>query len=367
MKRVSFLLPTMAGVPVGGFKVVYEYANRLVQDGYCLAIVYSIGPSFGSASSVRGGLLAGRNLLRSLYHIFRGWHRRCPWFDLDERIQCHAVWDLTEGRVPSSDIYVATAATTAAFLRDYVRVPPANKFYFIQSYENWSMSEAELLETYRYPLRKIVIGNWLKKMVERTGESAVQIPNGFDFSYFKRVVPAHDRNPYRVAMLYHPAAYKGCKVGFKALARVRERIPQLEVDLFGGANPKEKLPEWIHFHRTPSRELHNRIYNEAAIFLGTSFQEGWGLPVGEAMICGAAVVCTDNGGYAEMAKDRQTALVVPVGDAEAMAEKIVELMQDNDLRVRLADAGHDYIRQFTWERSIRLLEQEFSTAQDVVD
>ena len=41
MKSVVFLLPCSATLPVGGFKVVYEYANRLVQDGLqvCIEVI----------------------------------------------------------------------------------------------------------------------------------------------------------------------------------------------------------------------------------------------------------------------------------------------------------------------------------------
>lgn len=41
MKSVVFLLPCSASVPVGGFKVVYEYANRLAGDGFLVHLVYA--------------------------------------------------------------------------------------------------------------------------------------------------------------------------------------------------------------------------------------------------------------------------------------------------------------------------------------
>ncbi|MDD6723064.1 MAG: glycosyltransferase, partial [Bacteroidales bacterium] len=63
------------------------------------------------------------------------------------------------------------------------------------------------------------------------------------------------------------------------------------------------LPEWIDYHQRPDDELHLRINNEAAIYIGTSRTEGWGLTVGEAMMCGQAVCCTDNAGFREMATD----------------------------------------------------------------
>ena len=41
-KIITFILPRTGETPIGGFKVVYEYANRLVEDGYTVNIVYGI-------------------------------------------------------------------------------------------------------------------------------------------------------------------------------------------------------------------------------------------------------------------------------------------------------------------------------------
>lgn len=104
-------------------------------------------------------------------------------------------------------------------------------------------------------------------------------------------------------------------------------------------------------YSAPDRQTHNRIYNEAAIFIGTSWSEGWGLTVGEAMMCGAAVACTDNPGYSEMARNSETALVSPIKNSQALAENIIRLLEDDELRCRIAEAGYRNIQQFTWEAS----------------
>lgn len=39
-KKITFLLPGIANRPIGGYKVVYEYANRLVNDGFAVNIIY---------------------------------------------------------------------------------------------------------------------------------------------------------------------------------------------------------------------------------------------------------------------------------------------------------------------------------------
>ena len=88
------------------------------------------------------------------------------------------------------------------------------------------------------------------------------------------------------------------------------------------------------------------MYNDSAIYVGPSCVEGWGLTIGEAMICGCAVACTNNKGYLEMAKNDETALVSPVGDEEALANNILRLIEDEELRYKIASNAKLFIRQF---------------------
>jgi glycosyltransferase involved in cell wall biosynthesis len=69
------------------------------------------------------------------------------------------------------------------------------------------------------------------------------------------------------------------------------------------------------------------------------------------MICGCAVVCTDCKGYLEMATNGENALVVPVGDAEKMAQAIIKLISNDTLRITIAENGRKSIQQFKWDNS----------------
>ncbi len=146
-------------------------------------------------------------------------------------------------------------------------------------------------------------------------------------------------------------------MGFRALDIVHQKYPQLHVNIFGTPKRPHFLPAWYDYHQMPQKQDLNRLYDEAAIFIGTSQVEGWGLTVGEAMLCGCAVACTDIPGYREMATDNETALLSPVGDPEAMAENVIRLIEDDSLRFRIAEAGHKNIQQYTWDKSYALLKQ----------
>ena len=129
------------------------------------------------------------------------------------------------------------------------------------------------------------------------------------------------------------------------------------VNLFGVYERPVDLPDWYVYYQMPDKATLNRIYNEAAIYVGASHTEGWGLTVGEAMQCGCAVVCTDNGGYSVVAHHQETALVSPVKNVASLASNVIRLIENKELRWLLAENGHYYIKQYTWEKSYERLKQ----------
>lgn len=364
-KRVVFLLPAGSTNPTGGYKVVFEYANRLVADGYNVSIIY---PAY--LFKVNEGVLARlhHRCSAALRYVNRGISKKYSgrnWFNLDKRVNERWVYSLARP-LPLGDVYIATAVQTAIYLNRHKEISEKNKLYLIQGFEAWNgISPALVLETYHYPFKKIVIAHWLERIIHEHNENCTLIFNGFDFGYFKYTNPIRDRNKFRVCMLYHAAEFKGCSDGFRALDIVKRKYPDLQVNIFGVPSRPQELPDWFHYYQRPDKETHNRLYNESAIFIGTSWVEGWGLTIGEAMICGCAVACTDNAGYLEMATDGETALVSPVKDVEALANNIIRLIEDDNLRYRIAEAGNRNIQQFTWENACGKLEDIINNNAEV--
>ena len=347
MKNITFLLPSHGRRPTGGYKVVYEYANRLSANGYTVNIVYP-ATIFFLKQSFRKKIKCIIKYI--LFSLFKGYSGR-KWFKLDCTVHEHYVWSLKQHHIVSSDYYVATAIETAMYLRDY-KIPNQNKIYLIQGFENWSFPDKTVIETYHYGFKNIVIAKWLKEIVENSGATCTLINNGYDFNYFHQTVKYKDKDKLCISMMYHTNTLKGCRYGFEALHIVKKKFPKLKAYIFG-VPPRPKLPSWMAYYQQPNRETLNMIYNSAAIYLGPSLTEGWGLTVGEAMICGAGVVCTDNLGYNEMAKNHITALVSPVKDAQSLANNIIYLIENDSERLKIAQNGHKFIQQFTWDTAYK--------------
>lgn len=346
MLNICFLFPGAGNHPCGGLKIICEYADRLARDGFQVHIAYA-GSIYWKKKSLYFKLTA---IVRYLQRRISGFSCR-KWFPLDPRVKEHFSFSLNYCHVPKADIYIASNPYTAEYLNHYP-VAAEKKFYFIQGYENWGdVSDDRLRKTYHFPLRKIVISHWLEKIMCAEGEKCAVVPNGFDCDVFKMAVPVAEKERYTVIMLNHQMARKGCQTGFAALALVKRKFPQLKVKLFGVPERPEDLPDYYEYFQTPSKDQLVALYNQSAVYLGTSRTEGWGLCIGEAMLCGCAVVCTDNAGYLEMAQNEKTALVSPVDDVEAMADNLMRFFADDALRQKIAGAGHRFISDFSIENA----------------
>lgn len=346
-KHIVFLLPEYYEKPIGGYKVVFEYSNRLVADGYAVTLVYPYFLYFLRSSIKRKMKMC----FFFLYYLFFKRKGVTKWFALDANIKSVFALNLNEKFIPKADYYFATAMETAVFLDSYKSIEPTKKFYLIQAIEDWQWGKEAALATWKLKLKKIVISEWLLSIVKSLGEDAVLIENGVDRKALKRIVPIHERDKYTTMMLYHKQKLKGCDDGLQALLILKKKYPAMKSLWFGCPGRPNNLPEWIEYFQLPSEALLGDLFNRASIFIGTSHSEGFGLTVGEAMSCGASVACTNTGGYLTMAKHRQTALVSEIGSVVGLVNSVSELIDNDELRIEIAVNGFEFIQQFSWDKA----------------
>lgn len=82
-----------------------------------------------------------------------------------------------------------------------------------------------------------------------------------------------------------------------------------------------------------------QLYCALDVFVSASHTESFGLAIAEAMASGTAVVATRTAGASEIIRDGETGLLVPIGDADGLAETLIELLRNTDRRTRLGDAA----------------------------
>ena len=93
------------------------------------------------------------------------------------------------------------------------------------------------------------------------------------------------------------------------------------------------------------------VYSGAALFVFASLYEGFGLPLLEAMACGAPVITSDVSAMPEVAGD--AAVLVDPRDVDGLAAAMARVLRDDALRDRLRAAGIARARRFPWEATAR--------------
>jgi len=217
--------------------------------------------------------------------------------------------------------------------------------------------------------------------------------NGVDVNHF------HDKNANGVAektgtkhLLFvgRLTPEKGLHILLDAFQIVVQRCPQVRLKIVGpeaptayefivAFNDNPRLSELARFYegsymahllgRVPSNlkgqvmfvgavpHLHLNQHNqEADLFVNPSFYEGFPLSILEAMASGLPVVATSVAGVPEAVENGKTGLLVEPGDALALAEAILYLLEDHHLRVRMGKAARQRVENlFSWERVVEHL------------
>jgi glycosyltransferase involved in cell wall biosynthesis len=343
--RISFVMVRTGEWPSGGARIIYEHANHLARTGHDVTVVMPARMALDPTP-----LDHVKNAARYALRKLDGKYTPNAWLNMDPKVRLVCAPSIAERHVPDGDAVIATAWQTAEWVSRY-SPEKGRKFYLIQHLETWNGPQNRVLATWKAPLQKIVPSKWLRDMASDMGEDATYIPYGLDVNSFELIVPSEKRNPNNLMMLYHDAKWKGCDDGLRAIELVREQYPDIRLILFGVPDRPAWLPDWIEYHQSPSPKLLQELYNRAAIFVAPSWTEGWGLTGCEALLCGATLVATDIDGHREFAFHEKTALTSPPRAPQALADNILRLMANPDLRIGLARKGMAFVRQFTWERA----------------
>ena len=345
MKSIGILFPIYGIYPVGGLKVGFEYANRLIIDGYDVHIFYPMNVDTNRVSGFR--LL--KRILGFIYFKITKKYQPNDWFSLDKRIHQHLVWNLKENNTKGCQYYIATGIQTVFELQKYSMIDISKSLYLIQGFEDWVYPKEKVFESYKINIKKICIAPWLFDYVHKYDENVALIPNGFNTNSFFIEVPIDKKNRFEVATIYHNDDVKRCVDAITALKLVKDEIPELHVSMFGVPPKPDNLPDFITYYHSPNQELLRNIYNNAAIYVAASRSEGMALPPAEAMLCGSALICTDIGGFALYAINNKTALINHVFDVKTMADNIKLLILNDELRIKIAKDGNNFVSQFTWD------------------
>ncbi len=185
-----------------------------------------------------------------------------------------------------------------------------------------------------------------------------------------RVVPCGvDHSRYRVGDGRRPEtplamfvgrieAYKRLDVLLRALGRVRNGGIEARLIVVGTGASLQRcqalardlgLATAVEFTGFVAEERKIRLLQQAHVCVQPSEKEGWGLTVIEANACGTPVIAADAPGLRDSVRHGETGLLVPPGDAAALAAALARVLTDRALHAHLCAGARAWAGRFRWD------------------
>jgi glycosyltransferase involved in cell wall biosynthesis len=156
----------------------------------------------------------------------------------------------------------------------------------------------------------------------------------------------------------------------RAFAKVKDEIPHDLIHAGGAGWKSDELDQAIatanlggrlrYVDFVPHAEL-PLWYAAADCFAMPSLYEGFGLPLLEAMACGAPSIATNRSSLPEVAGG---AAYLCEPDIDSLASALVTVLHDGELRQELHEAGPERASQFTWQRTAEATADSYRKALD---
>ncbi len=211
-------------------------------------------------------------------------------------------------------------------------------------------------------LNVVTPSQWLMNLVNQSmlkpGIVASKvIPNGVDLTVFhpadKLKVREYLGLPLNSKILLFAAngIRENAWKDYQTLKKTIARLATSELDILCialGEKAQSEMINGIEIRFIPFQDNPNdvaRYYQAANIYIHPARAEVWGLTITEAFSCGIPVIASDVGGIPEQITEGKTGFLVPVGDFHTMAERILLLLSDDELQLKMGFFAADIAKQ----------------------
>ncbi len=303
MKQLNICYLLASTELCGGVRVVFDQARVLKQRGHSVTIL-SLGP-----------------------HLHLWYH-----YDVDI-IYLNAFSEYKQDN--SFDIVIGTFWTTLSNVSEFDSKIHA---HLVQGFE-WALPEYRdkrelIMETYRLPLKKLTVGQWLTEELVRefnlNSDDVICVDQIVDTEIYRTpsVVSRFRRflgpkEPYKV-LLYgvYESSMKGIDVALPAIERLRKEgteIYLIRVSYLPLSEKEQNITKIDEYHlNIPPKELAS-LYRSSDLLIAPSRRtEGFGLPFAEALASGLPSIASDIPSYLSFDKSKNYAVFFPECDTEAL-------------------------------------------------
>ena len=258
----------------------------------------------------------------------------------------------------------------ALFLKTFYKIPYINTIYGEEVY----LSN----RYYTMPIIKLFVNNASKTITISSGslkaclESGLReenleiLPFGVDTNFFRPIDVQKDKEIFQILSVGYLIERKGFEYLIKAVKEVLKDYDNVKLKIVG-SGPLEcqikklikdlKLENNIQILSNVSDEQLLELYNLSDLFVLPSIvdsqgnTEGLGVVLLEAMACGLPVIASNIGGIPDIVNDGETGLLVPEKNFKEISKSIAELIENEDLKKKIAIEGYKMIKEdFSWEK-----------------
>lgn len=194
--------------------------------------------------------------------------------------------------------------------------------------------------------------------MEALGSDAVEIPNGVDVPSFANAArlegyPRPGRSVLFLGRFDEPR--KGMPVLLGALPKLVRRFADIEI-LIVGRGDEDALREeagelagHLRFLGQVDDEAKASAMRSADVYCAPNLGgESFGIVLVEAMAAGTPVVASELDAFSRVLDGGQAGRLVPVGDADALADALIEVLGDDALREKYIDAATQRVARYDW-------------------
>ncbi len=266
-------------------------------------------------------------------------------------------------RVYKYDVIHVFSASYASFVIAPTPAILIGKLYRRRVLLNYHSGEAEdhlqrwrsAVPTIKLADTVIVPSEYLVRVFAQFGLTAHAIYNLVDTGklHFR------DRTPLRPVFLSNRnfEVHYGIDRVLRAFKIIQEKFPEATLEVVGDGSQRralETLAQELGLRGTTFRgqidpNAMPAVYDAADIYLNASEIDNQPLSILEAFACGLPIVTTDAGGIPDMVSDRRTAMMVPRGDYVQLAERAIELLNNQSETRQMIERARQECLKYSWE------------------
>lgn len=351
---------------VGGAEIIlFEFAKRLIEEGHQVTWFSRSWKNALPEEDISGIQVIRKGGKLSVY--FFGW-----WYYFRMKQKPDLVIDVLNTIFWQTPMYAKKSRVIA-----YVNQLAKEVFWY--ELHPFLAKIALLLEKYQFfSYRKTAFVTYAKSTKEDIIETGIPeknitiFPLGLDH---KRYMPGVKNSTPLFLCVSRLVKMKRTDLCILAMKKVVETHPETQLVIVGYGYERERLEslrnelglesqvffsdENILFFERNREDQKVEFMQKAWALLFPSVKEGWGMTVTECAACGTPAIVTDVTGLRDSVKNNETGIILQANPTpERLAEKMIDIIETENLRERLSKNAIAWSKNFDWEKSY----QEFKNA-----